>query len=76
MSVDPVAPVIVLKFIPSEDDCHCKVPTEPLTVKTVLFVPAHTVVCPLITPPLAAGVTEAVTGVRIELVQLPNVAST
>ena len=76
MSVDPVAPEIELKFVPSEDDCHCKVPTEPLTVKTVLFVPAQTVVFPLITPPLADGVTVAVTMVRVAVVQLPNVAST
>jgi hypothetical protein len=42
----------------------------------VLFVPAHTVVSPLITPPLADGVTVAVTIVRVAVVQLPNVAST
>jgi hypothetical protein len=57
----PVEPDKFVKFKLSVDDCHCIDPVFPLKVKSVLFVPVHTVVAPLMAPATDTGSTVMVT---------------
>ena len=47
------------------EDCHWMVPTFPLKVSEVLFVPVQTVVLPAIVPPTDAGLTVTATDARV-----------
>ena len=50
-----VAPLILLNVVLLAEDCHCKVPTVPPTLKVVALVPAQTDAAPVILPALGAG---------------------
>ena len=59
--MDDVAPLMSVKFVLSDDDCHWAVPVLPERLNTVLFDEAHTVVAPLMLPATVVGLTVTVT---------------
>ena len=73
--VDDVAPLILLKVVLSEEDCHCMVPVWPLKVRIVLLVPVQTAVAPAMLPATDVGLTVIVMLDVVSELQAPLVTT-